>query len=69
VTRTLDNLRDRVEMAGFSPGTLEYEIELRRERVQQCQKMRGMYTCSDCSYSTECELRIAHHRDRIGKKV
>lgn len=63
MTRTLENLRDRVELAGFEPGTPEYDIELRRERVQQCMQMRNVNACSACSYFTDCELRIAHWRD------
>lgn len=63
MTRILEDLKERVEMSGYEPGTPEFEKELRREQVQLCMQMQDVGECQECARFSFCELRIAHWRD------
>jgi hypothetical protein len=64
LTRILDDLQGQVELEGHAPGTPEYERELRRLKVEQCQRMQGVGKCAECARYEYCDLRVAYGFDR-----
>lgn len=64
MTRVLDDLQSKAELEGYAPGTPEYERELRRLKVEQCQQMQGVGMCSYCDRYEYCDLRVAHGFDK-----
>jgi len=64
VTKLLDDLQDEVASSGYKPDTPEYEMALRKAKVEQCISMRGLDVCSECPLFEFCALRAAHWFDR-----
>lgn len=54
-----------MELLGFTPGTPEYDRELRRLKVDYCKMMQNVSSCQECSKFDECELRLAYWRDLV----
>jgi hypothetical protein len=63
VSRILKALRAELEMAGLKPGTLEYQKEERRRRVELCKAQKAVESCWKCDYFDHCELVKAYLRD------
>lgn len=53
-----------VELEGYTSGTPEYDRELTHLKVEQCLRMQGVGTCSECGIYEHCELRVAHAFNR-----
>lgn len=66
MSRTLEELKLQVELAGHSPGTPGFARALRSLQVEKCQELRGVVTCSSCSHYEHCELVREHMRDKVG---
>jgi hypothetical protein len=63
VSRILNELETFIELQGFVKGTSEFEVELRREKVNRCMQMQDVQSCTDCAVFVDCSIRLAYWRD------
>lgn len=56
----LATLREEVELAGFTPGTPQFERALRAKKIERCQAQKGVTECSSCNYFDHCEVAKEH---------
>jgi hypothetical protein len=59
----LQNIRRDLELEGYKADSEAFEVALRARKVQVCQEMKGLPTCSGCPAYMGCELIKAHRRD------
>lgn len=64
MNRTLQDLSLMVELEGIQPGTPEFEVALRRKKVEHCRELRGVFVCSSCRYFEHCALVREYLRDQ-----
>ena len=65
----MDDLRLVAEKEGYVQGTVQFERRLRQLKVITCRDMRGLSTCSSCSYYVECKLIQEVARDKNASKA
>jgi len=63
MSRIIDDLVDQIELLGFTPGTPEFDRELRKEQVNRCMEIQEVPSCTECARFTYCNLRLAYWRD------
>jgi hypothetical protein len=61
--RALRALAQDLDSEGYKEGTPSYEREERRRKVDMCKDLKGLGSCSECSYFEYCPLLKAHLRD------
>lgn len=60
MSRTLDLIREELELEGFEPGTPEFEHRFLARKVQRCQEMQNVQECANCRAFLECNLARQH---------
>lgn len=55
-SKTLELIREEVELEGYEPGTYQFERVFLARRVKKCQELQGVVECMDCRAYLGCDL-------------
>lgn len=55
-SKTLEVIREEVELEGYEPDTPEFNRVYLARRVRKCQEIQGVQDCTDCRAFIACGL-------------
>ena len=56
-----------LEMRGLTPGTMEFDRQLRAMKAERCRQVRSQSSCVSCHLRHFCELGVAYLKDERDK--